>query len=86
MINAKSNPVEWSSLMYELEDAREHLEGLIKDMEKDGSIDEKDYEIQLGHVFSHLNRGWNSRRKIGEYNAKEREYFSSFPTDLEPCG
>ncbi len=86
MINAKSNPVEWSSLMYELDDARDHLEGLIKDMEKDGKINEIDYEIQIGHVFSHLNRGWNSRSKIGEYNDKERATFSSFPTDLKPCG
>lgn len=86
MINIKSNPIEWSSLMYELEDAKEHLENLIMEMNKKGSIDEIDYKIQIGHVFAHLNRGWNSRNKIGEYDEKEREQFSSFPSDLEPCG
>ncbi len=86
MINIKTNPIEWSSLMYELEDAKEHLESLIIEMNKNGSIDEIEYEIQLGHVFAHLNRGWNSRRKVGEYDEKERKKFSSFPSDLEPCG
>ena len=86
MINIKTNPIEWSSLMYELEDAKEHLESLLIEMNKNGSIDEIEYEIQIGHVFAHLNRGWNSRNKIGEYNEKEREQFSSFPSDLEPCG
>jgi len=86
MINSNSNPIEWSSLMYELDDAKEHLESLIAEMKKNGSIDEVEYEIQIGHVFAHLNRGWNSRNKLGEYNVKERDKFSSFPSDLEPCG
>lgn len=86
MINVKSNPVEWSSLMYELEDAKEHLENLINEMNENGTVDEVQYKINIGHVFAHLNRGWNSRNKIGDYNAKEREEFSSFPNDIEPCG
>jgi len=72
--------------MYELEDAKEHLESLIIEMNKKGSIDEVEYEIQIAHIFAHLNRGWNSRGKIGEYDEKEREQFSSFPKDLKPCG
>ena len=43
MINIKTNPIEWSSLMYELEDAKEHLESLIIEMSKNGSIDEIEY-------------------------------------------
>ena len=86
MINHNSNPIEWSSLMYELEDAKEHLDSLISEMKNKGSIDEVEYEIQIGHVFAHLNRGWNSRNKLGEYSEKERKKFSSFPSDLKPCG
>ncbi len=86
MINVKTNPIEWSSLLYELEDAKDHLESLVTEMNKSGSIDEVEYEIQIGHVFAHLNRGWNSRSKIGEYDEKEREQFSSFPSDIELCG
>ncbi len=87
MINSKSNPVEWSSLMYELEDAKEHLEKLIAQMNKDGTIDEEvEYKMHIGHIYAHINRGWNSRNIVGEYDERERETFSSFPSDIEPCG
>jgi hypothetical protein len=86
MINSELNPIEWSSLMYELEDAKEHLERLITEMTEKGSIDEGEYEVHIGHIFAHLNRGWNSRNKTGDYGVNEREQFSSFPSDLEPCG
>jgi hypothetical protein len=86
MINNKSNPVEWSSLLYELEDAKEHLENLISEISKNGEVDEQEYMVQIGHIYAHINRSWNSRNKIGEYNDKERELFTSFPKDIEPCG
>ena len=56
--------------MYELEDAKEHLESLIIEMNKEGSINEIEYNIQIGHVFAHFYRGWNSRSKIGKYDDK----------------
>ena len=36
MINIKDNPLEWSQLMSELEDAHEHLGDLIKEMREEG--------------------------------------------------
>ena len=86
MINSKSNPVEWASLLYELEDAKEHLESFANEMGSNGAIDENEYKIQISHVFSHLNRSWNSRNTIGENTEKEREAYSGFPRDIEPCG
>ncbi|MCP5281562.1 MAG: hypothetical protein H6930_08270 [Rhodoferax sp.] len=56
MINKSVNPVEWAGLMYELEDAHEHLADLIADIEKDPEFDERDFQVQLAHIFSHLNR------------------------------
>jgi len=84
MITIKSTPVEWAMLMYELDDAKEHLESLINDMNSAGEIDEIDYKIQLSHIYSHLNRGWASRKQIGEIPDKKREMFSQFPKDIEP--
>lgn len=73
--------------MYELEDAKEHLENMIDQMNKDGAIEEdSEFRIRMGHVFAHLNRGWNIRNRVGEYDESERELFSMFPKDLEPCG
>jgi len=85
MITEKLNPAEWSLLIYELEDAKENLESLIKEIVA-GEIDEVDYQIQLGHIYVHLNRSWNSRRKIGEYSDQERKVFSDFPKDIELYG
>ena len=86
MINNKLNPIEWSSLLYELEDAKEHLESLIAQLSQNGKIDEQDYMVQMGHIYAHLNRSWNSRNNVGECRGKEREVFTSFPKDIEPCG
>jgi len=55
-------------------------------MTNNGKIDETDYQIQLSHIFTHLNRGWNSRNKISEYSDEECKVFSAFPKDIEPYG
>ncbi len=86
MINKENNPVEWAGLMYELEDAHEHLASLVSDMMSDTTFDETDLRIQLGHVFAHLNRAWyrrNLRRDIAE---DEWNVASKFPDDLNPIG
>ncbi|MFZ6673550.1 hypothetical protein [Undibacterium sp. Xuan67W] len=84
MINKEANPVEWAGLMYELEDAREHLAALIVDMEKDPEFDETVLRIQLGHVFSHLNRAWHRRDLNRDFVEEEWTNASKFPNDLEP--
>ena len=60
MINLKQNPVEWASLMYELDDLNEHLESLIDEMNDKGEISVEEYQVQIGHLYAHLNRAWNS--------------------------
>lgn len=86
MINSKTNSIEWSTLLYELGDASEHILNLINQMQSNGKIDKEDYEVQLGHIFAHLNRAWHTRNKVGEYSDEEREQFTEFPKDLYPCG
>lgn len=84
MINKSVNPVEWAGLMYELEDAHEHLAHLIADIEKNPEFDEVDFQVQLAHVFSHLNRAWHRRAIVGELSEEKWEAASFFPTDLSP--
>ncbi len=86
MITNESEPVSWALLLYELDDAHEHLEKLINEMGQRGSIDEEDYRIQVGHVYSHLNRAWNGRSHTVEWSETDRQLLSKFPTDLEPVG
>ena len=72
-------------LMYELEDAHEHLGALISQMNStDDDFDEVDLRIQLAHVFSHLNRAWHRRDKITDLNEDEWVAASKFPSDLDP--
>jgi hypothetical protein len=86
VINEKENPVEWAMLITELDEAREHLDSLIKTMAETESVDESEYAVQLGHVFAHLNRAWNSRELIGQIGDGEWQTYSAFPDDLDPVG
>jgi len=84
MIDKKLQPVEWAAFMYELADAREHLENLIKDLEKRPDYGEPELRIDLGHVFAHLNRAW--RRSVRDLDDAEWDWATKFPDDLTPVG
>lgn len=84
MISKDAAPVEWAMLMYELDDAREHLESMMEKMTSDPSFDESVFRVHLGHIFSHLNRAWNRRDLIGELDDQTWQEVSKFPTDLDP--
>jgi len=88
MLTNDENPVAWAMLMYELTDAREHLENLIDQMTAGGLIAESDFRIQLGHVFAHLNRAWHGRddAQLDEVSSQSHVERSKFPEDLVPRG
>ncbi|WP_147292908.1 hypothetical protein [Dyella psychrodurans] len=68
--------------MYELEDAKEHLANLIKEIEGDAAYDESNLRIDLGHVYAHLNRAW--RRSMRAVDKRDWDSASQFPDDLKP--
>jgi len=82
MINKKDNVAEWAIIMYELEDAVEHLQNLIKNLNETEDYGDIEYSIDLGHVYSHLNRAWNSRNHIGDQSADDFGRYSKFPNDI----
>jgi hypothetical protein len=84
MISKEDAPVEWAMLMYELGDAREHLEKMMEAMASNPEYGESVFRVDLGHIFSHLNRAWHRRNIIGELEGTAWEEASKFPTDLEP--
>ncbi|MBJ7312049.1 hypothetical protein ACFOLJ_28050 [Rugamonas sp. CCM 8940] len=84
MISKEGAPVGWSALMYELEDAQEHLARLISEMNKDPEYDEESFRMDLGHVFSHLNRAWNWRNEDVDIDEENWQRASQFPVDLDP--
>lgn len=84
VISNEGAPVEWAMLMYELDDAREHLQSMMSKMTSDPSFDESVFRIDLGHIFSHLNRAWNRRDLVGELDDHAWQEARKFPTDLDP--
>uniref|UniRef100_UPI003F881A84 hypothetical protein n=1 Tax=Pseudocolwellia agarivorans TaxID=1911682 RepID=UPI003F881A84 len=84
MIDRKSNPNEWSTLLYELDDAKEHLESLVNQLNGAGKIDEEDFKIQLSHIYAHVNRSWNIRNLETDFNIQDSAKLSRFPTDIDP--
>jgi hypothetical protein len=48
MINANENPVQWTLLVDELNEAREHLETLVSEMMTDTDFGESRFEPALG--------------------------------------
>ena len=86
MVNEKEHPLGWIGLLTELDEAREHLEDLVKEMNSAGSADESEFAVHLGHVFAHLNRAWHSRNQNAEISEEQWSSFSQFPNDLDPVG
>jgi predicted Zn-dependent protease len=84
MINKEQNPVGWTMLMYELDDAKEHLNNLIAEIQNDPKYNEANLRVDLGHVYSHLNRAWHRRNNSEDVSEAEWVEASKFPNDLEP--
>jgi len=82
-MNAKDNPVAWALLIAELEDVQEHIESLINELMKKESIDDIEYEIDIAHIYSHLNRAWHRRKFIDDLTDEEWEKGSKLPIDSD---
>ena len=83
MITKGSNYAEWALLGIELDDAREHLEKLTREMTANPNFGETEFRIQLEHIYSHLNRAWNGR-DAAKWTDEQYRAFSSFPSDIQP--
>jgi hypothetical protein len=52
MINIRDHPIGWAQMMFNLEDAHEHLGDLIKEMETDPDFGDSELAVSLGHVVA----------------------------------
>lgn len=83
MLNRQKNPVEWGTWLHEFTDAIEHLENLTTKIGESEEFCEVDLKIQLGHIYSHLNRAWNSRHHEVDISEEKWKEFSEFPKDID---
>ncbi|GAA4494642.1 hypothetical protein GCM10023172_05170 [Hymenobacter ginsengisoli] len=85
MIEEQKEPVAWYLLMYELIDAQDGIESLLRDMKEDKEFSEIEFGIHMAHIYGHLNRAWNRRnatdKQIDTYPMPEE--WNSFPTDSD---
>ena len=86
MINEKDNPVEWALMCYQFEEVVEHLQNLSNEIVPNAEINEEEFNVQMGHIYSHLNRIWNSRNHIGEISDENFEEYSKLPKDIKLYG
>ena len=86
MIDQNTNPVPWSLLVSRLDDARQHLEKLVDDMAANGSIEEEELRVALGHIYAHLNRAWHTRDQTADVAETDWAQISRFPNDVDPVG
>lgn len=80
------NSAEWFLMVDSLVDAQEHLGNLINELELPNEIDEQNFAIQLGHIYAHLNRAWNSRNSAEGINNQNWDSMTQFPIDIKPVG
>ena len=86
MINGKENPVEWAQMGYELDEVIEHLQKISSQFTPQSKIDESEFGVDIGHIYAHLNRIWNSRNHKGDIHQEQFEKFSKFPDDVDLVG
>ena len=86
MLSRAENPVAWTMLLIEMEEAHEHLRELLAQLRPQGPIDDYEFAVHLGHVYAHLNRAWHARHQVTEITEAQWEPFSQFPVDVRPVG
>ena len=86
MIDKRTDPIAWATFMYELEDAQEHLANLCKELNSNSEYGDIEFQIDIAHIYSHLNRAWNGRNATAQQSDDETLWrkWSQFPTDIEP--
>ena len=74
-------------ILYNLEEARDEIDLVIRDLKRDGGYSEEQFRRAMAHVVHHTNIAWNGRatgRDIGDASEDEIREWSRYPTDLEP--
>lgn len=80
------SPVSLSMMLDNLEDAREQIDELIRDLGSETS--EEELQTCFEHAFHHLCFAWNARNapaeRLAELSTADFNAWSQFPADLKP--
>jgi hypothetical protein len=57
-------------VIFNLKEAKEQLDELIKDYGENPKYDAESFEVEMAHIYHHLNTAWNSRNVSHERAVK----------------
>jgi hypothetical protein len=74
-------------VLWNLREAAEALTGLIAEMEGNPEYDQGQFELDLNHVYHHINTAWNarnaSRDRTEACTEQDFQDWRQFPTDID---
>lgn len=72
-------------ILENIQEAREQLEEIEKQLQDDSDYDDVELRIELEHAYHHLNFAWNIRneddKKIDKFSNEDFQKWSKFPKD-----
>ncbi|HEV8592404.1 MAG TPA: hypothetical protein VGQ55_09905 [Pyrinomonadaceae bacterium] len=77
-----------ASIGYDLIDAHEELDEIMKLFVPHEKVDEGEFNSRMAHLYSHLNSAWNKRNitesQLELADGEQLNKWTAFPTDLMP--
>ena len=73
-------------LLFNLAEAKEAIEKLIENINKDSEYDVAEYRVEMQHIYWHMNSAWNGKDfdvKRDQLTDELYEKFIQYPKDLE---
>lgn len=75
--------------LFQLREAQEAIAQTIADMEKDAEYEDVDLQVDIGHIYHHINTAWNARNESAAKTTKcDNDDFArwrQFPNDIDLC-
>lgn len=73
-------------ILFNLQEAKEQLDSIIKDINEEPSYDTGEYIVDITHLYHHINTAWNARKSSEEESnmCTDENFFiwRQFPEDI----
>ena len=74
-------------VLFHLREAAEQLSETIQKLESNGDYDAEQFQVEMGHLYHHLNTAWNGRDQTDAQHSKctdeDFKRFRRFPVESE---
>ena len=76
-----------SVVLFHLREAAEQLNGTIQSLGGDGDYGAEEFQVDMGHLYHHLNTAWNGRDQTDEQHKQCTDVdfarFRKFPNESD---